>query len=126
MNTNIYYLKTNHAITEDGNDTDRVDGTTKTIFVEAETEQEMYQEAMNEFRANAYNHSVVARFLMNSKLYETSGLYVGRRCRILTEAAGIKESMITAVAKKDSGDYIEVTFGNLPVTLTRKLRKEIR
>ena len=123
MRTTIYYLRADRTITDDSSDTERVDGTTKTIFIEAETEEEMYQEALNEFKSNSYNHSVSAKFLINSKLYDTNDLYVGRKCRILTEKAGIKETLITAVKKKDDSDYIEVTFGNLPVTLTRKLRK---
>lgn len=124
MLTKTYFLRSDRTITEDANDPERVDGTVKTIYVEAETEEEMYQEALNEFKSNSYNHSVTAKFLINSKLYDTNDLYVGRRCRILTEKAGIKETMITAVKRKDESDYIEVTFGSLPVTLTRKLRKE--
>lgn len=123
METKIYYLRSDRTITTDASDSERVDGTTKTIFIEAETEDEMYQEALNEFKSNSYNHSVSAKFLINSKLYDTKDLYVGRKCRILSEKAGIKETMITAISKKDSNDYIEVTFGNLPVTLTRKIRK---
>lgn len=83
----------------------------------------MHQEALNEFKANSYNHSVEAKFLLDSKLYNPQELYVGRRCRILSEVAGIKESMITAVSRKDRSGNIEVTFGNLPVTLTKKIRK---
>ena len=84
----------------------------------------MYQEALNEFKSNSYNHSVNAKFLIDSRLYDLKDLYVGRKCRILSETAGIKESMVTAVVRKEGSDYIEITFGNLPVTLTRKIRKE--
>lgn len=126
MNTKIYYLRSDRSITENIDDPERVDGTTKTVYIEAETEAEMYEEAANQFKANSYNHSVSAKFLINSKLYDTSDLYVGRRCKILSEAAGAKESMITAVARSDGSDYIAVTFGNLPVTLTRKIRREMR
>lgn len=84
----------------------------------------MYEEALNEFKANSYNHSVSAKFLIDSKLYDTRELYVGRKCRILSETAGMRETVITSVMKKDGTNYIEVTFGNLPVTLTKKIRKE--
>lgn len=126
MNTKIYYLRSDRSITENRDDPERVGGTSKTIYIEAETEAEMYEEAVNQFKANSYNHSVAAKFLINSKLYDTSDLYVGRRCKILSEAAGVKESMITAVSRSDSSDYIAVTFGNLPVTLTRKIRREMK
>lgn len=126
MNTKIYYLRSDRTITDNPADAGRVDGTTKTVFIEAESEDEMYQEALNEFKSNSYNHSVNAKFLLDSRLYDPKDLYVGRRCRILSETAGIKESMITAVSRKENSDYIEVTFGNLPVTLTRKIRKEGR
>lgn len=124
MTTKIYYLRADRTITTDANDSDRVDGTTKTIYVEAETEEEMYEQAVNEFKQNAYNHSVSASFLIDSKIFDSNDLYVGRKCRILSEKAGIRESVITAVSKSDSGDYIKITFGSLPVTLTRKMRKE--
>lgn len=126
MNTKTYYLRSDRTITDDPADAERVDGTTKTVFIEAESEAEMYQEALNEFKSNSYNHSVNAKFLLDSRLYDPLDLYVGRKCRILSETAGIKESMVTAVARKENSDYIEVTFGNLPVTLTRKIRKGMK
>lgn len=126
MNTKTYYLRSDRTITDDPADAERVDGTTKTVFIEAESEAEMYQEALNEFKSNSYNHSVNAKFLLDSRLYDPKDLYVGRKCRILSETAGIKESMVTAVARKENSDYIEVTFGNLPVTLTRKIRKGMK
>lgn len=124
MNTKSYYLRSDKTITDNPDDINRVDGSTKTIYVEAETEEEMFQEALNEFKSNSYNHSVKAKLLLDSKLYNSNDLCVGKRCRILSETAGIKESMVTAVVRKESSGYIEVTFGNLPVTLTRKIRKE--
>ncbi|KJJ66109.1 MULTISPECIES: hypothetical protein [Clostridia] len=126
MNTKTYYLRSDRTITDDPADVERVDGTTKTVFIEAESEAEMYQEALNEFKSNSYNHSVNAKFLLDSRLYDPKDLYVGRKCRILSETAGIKESMVTAVARKENSDCIEVTFGNLPVTLTRKIRKGMK
>ena len=126
MKTKIYYLRSDRSITENIDDPERVDGTTKTVYIEAETGAEMYEEAANQFKANSYNHSVSAKFLIDSKLYDTGDLYVGRRCKILSESAGVKESIITAVSRSDSSNYIAVTFGNLPVTLTRKIRREMR
>ena len=126
MNSKSYYFRSDRTITDDPADAERVDGTTKTVFIEAESEEEMYQEALNEFKSNSYNHSVNAKFLFDSRLYDPKDLYVGRQCRILSETAGIKESMITAVSRKENSDYIEVTFGNLPVTLTRKIRKGMK
>ena len=126
MKTKIYYLRSDRSITENIDDPERVDETTKTVYIEAETGAEMYEEAANQFKANSYNHSVSAKFLIDSKLYDTGDLYVGRRCKILSESAGVKESIITAVSRSDSSNYIAVTFGNLPVTLTRKIRREMR
>lgn len=120
--TKHYYLRSDRTITEDADDPKRTDGTAKTISVLAETEAEMYQQALNEFKSNAYNHSVTAKFLAASKIYETSDLFIGRKCRILTKV-GVKESIITEVSKKQDCEYIEITFGNLPVKLTRKIRK---
>lgn len=123
MQTRIYYLRSDRSVTDNRDDTERVDGTAKTIFIEAETEEEMYQEMLNEFRANSYNHSVTVKILTDSKLFDKKDLYVGRMCRILSEKAGIRETMITSVIRKD--EYcIQVTFGKLPVKLTGKLRRE--
>lgn len=115
-----FYLHSDRSVSEV--DKDRVDGTISTLYIEAETEEEMIQEAKNEFKSNSYSHSVEAEILINSKLYPASELYVGHEVKIKTAAAGIKESIISEISFTDSAYAISVKFGILKVTLTDKLK----
>lgn len=115
-----FYLHSDRSISEI--DEDRINGTISTIRIEAETEEEMIQEAKNEFKSNSYSHSIEADILSNSKLYPAHELYVGHEVKIKTAAAGIQESIISAITTNDSADVISVKFGILKVTLTDKLK----
>ena len=115
-----FYLHPNRTVSESSEN--RVDGTISTIFVEAETEDEMIQAAKNEFKSNSYSHSIEANILMTSKLYPLNELYVGHELVIKTAAAGVKESIISEIAFSDDSNAIFVKFGILKVTLTDKLK----
>lgn len=114
-----FYLHSNRSVSEVNED--RVDGTISTIVIEAETEEEMIQEAKNEFKSNSYSHSIEAQILAASKLYPANELYVGHEVMVKT-AAGIKESIISDISFTDAADVIAVKFGILKVTLTDKLK----
>lgn len=115
-----FYLHSDRSVSEV--DKDRVDGTISTVRIEAETEEEMIQEAKNEFKSNSYSHSIEAQMLISSKLYPVSELYVGHEVKIKTAAAGIKESIISEISISDAENIIFVKFGILKVTLTDKLK----
>ena len=119
-----YYLLTNRSISTNVSDTDRVDGTIKSIYVEAETEAEMYDEVINEFQRNSYEHKITFYLRENSKLYLPDDYYVGRKCQIETKT-GVKESLITAIERESSSGVRKITMGKLKVTLTSKLRGTI-
>ncbi len=121
----FYYLRADRSVTDDKDDPERVDGTAKTIQVTAETESEMYQSVTNEFKSNSYNHNISFKILDSSKLYDVDDFYVGRSVRILTEHQGVVESIVTETEHSEES-YIQVTLGKLPVTLTKKIRKEVR
>lgn len=114
-----FYLHSDRSVSEINED--RVDGTISTIYIEAETEEEMIQEAKNEFKSNSYSHSIEAKILSTSKLYPANELYVGHEVMIKT-AAGIKESIISEISFTDAAETIAVKFGILKVTLTDKLK----
>ena len=116
----FFYLHSDRSVSE--KDADRIDGTISTIRIEAETEEEMIQEARNEFKSNSYSHSIEAEILADSKLFPIDELYVGHEVMIKTAAAGIKESIISGISFSDSGNVISVKFGILKVTLTDKLK----
>jgi len=115
-----FYLHSDRSISEV--DQDRIDGTISTTYIEAENEEEMIQEAKNEFKSNSYSHSIETSIFVNSKLYPKSELYVGHEVTIKTAAAGIQRSIISAISFTDSADVITVKFGILKVTLTDKLK----
>lgn len=118
-NLRYFYLHSDRSISE--LDKDRIDGTIKSVYIETETEEEMIQEAKNEFKSNSYSHSIEADIAANSKIYPKEELYVGHEVTIKT-AAGIKESIISEISYSDDVDLISVKFGILKVKLTDKLK----
>ena len=115
-----FYLHPNRSVSEINEN--RVDGTISTSYIEAETEEEMIQEAKNEFKSNSYSHSIEAEILTDSKLYPVNELYVGHEVRIKTASAGIQDSIISGISFDDSGNTISIKFGILKVSLTDKLK----
>lgn len=115
-----FYLHSDRSVSEV--DKDRIDGTISTLYIEAETEEEMIQEAKNEFKSNSYSHSVETSIIANSKLYPMDELYVGHEVTLKTAAAGIKESIISEINFTDAADVVTVKFGILKVTLIDKLK----
>ena len=115
-----FYLHSDRTVSEV--DEDRIDGTIKTLVIEAETQEEMIQEARNEFKSNSYSHSIEAEIVANSKIYPKDELYAGHEVTIKTAAAGIQKSIISEVSFADNANTISVKFGILKVSLTDKLK----
>lgn len=115
-----FYLHSNRTVSEENKN--RIRGKVSTIYIEAETEEEMIQEAKNEFKSNSYMHSIEAEFLESSKLYPPDQLYVGHEVTIKTAAEGIKESIISEISFTHETGVISVKFGVLKVKLTDKLK----
>ena len=116
-----YYLLSDRTISTDVNNVNRMDGTIKSIYVEADTEAEMYEEVINEFQSNSYEHKITFYLRENSLLYLPDDYYVGRKCQVETKT-GVKTSLITAIEREASSGVRKVTLGKLKVTLTSKLR----
>lgn len=117
-----YYLKSDRTVTEDVDDPDRIDGTSKSIYVETEAESDMRQQAMNEFAGNRYHHQVNFKLKKKSQLYNVADYYVGRLCNFKSKT-GIRETIITAIKNSSDSELLEVTFGKLKITLIEKLRR---
>lgn len=115
-----FYLHSDRSTSEVNKD--RIDGTISTIYIEAETEEEMIQEAKNEFKSNSYSHSIETDIIVSSNIYPFEELYAGHEVRIKTSAAGIQESIISEISFDDASDVISVKFGILKVRLTDKLK----
>ena len=90
----------------------------------ASTEAEMYDEVLNEFQRNSYEHKITFYLRENSQLYLPDDYYVGRKCQVETKT-GVKESLITAIERESSSGVRKITMGKLKVTLTSKLRGAI-
>lgn len=115
-----FYLHSDRSVSEINKD--RIDGNISTIYIEAETEEEMIEEAKKEFKSNSYSHSIEAGILSTSKLYPTDELYVGHEVMIKTAAAGIQGSIISEISFSDAENVVFVKFGILKVKLTDKLK----
>lgn len=115
-----FYLHSDRSTSEIN--VDRINGTISTIYIEAETEEEMIQEAKNEFKNNSYSHSIEADILATSSVYPFDEFYAGHEVMIKTSAAGIQKSIISEVSFDDASDIFSVKFGILKVKLTDKLK----
>lgn len=117
-----FFLLADRTITEDIFDANRAAGVSRSIYIEAEKEDEMLQQVYNEFASNQYSHKISFSLNRNSRLYPESKFYVGRKCTIRTKS-GVKTSLITKAEVKDSSAMVGLTFGNLKITLIEKLRR---
>lgn len=122
VTTRIFYLLADRTITEDETDNRRVKGIIKSLYIEAQEEAEMLQQVYNEFAGNTYNHKISFSIRKGSQCYPETEFSIGRKCLIKT-CAGVKTSMVTGLAKKSLSDLLQVTMGNLKVTLIEKLRR---
>lgn len=120
----VYFLRNNRTITTNANDSDRADGSVDCLYLEKETIEEVVEEVYNKFKSNSYQHSVTADVRIGSNIYPISQFFVGHECSIKTISHGVKSSLITKIERKKDSPYLTVKFGNLPVTLLEKLRKE--
>lgn len=115
-----FFLKTDRTITDDISDPDRAKGYVDAIISTAETEEEMRQEAIDQFKANSYQHKITFD-VVPSRLVSKSDLYVGHQLVVKT-SSGVKDSIITGISHSNGQTAISVTLGQLAVTLIEKLK----
>lgn len=116
-----YFLKTDRTITTNIDDADRADGSSDVVAITAETEAEMYEEVVNKFKSNSYNHKIEFDVLDSSVLIPSSDLLVGNECTVKT-SAGIKNSIITLVNHASGESVSHIELGQLKITLLDKLK----
>lgn len=116
-----YYLLNDRSITTDKTDTNRAKGSTKSMIIEAETEEEMYQSVQDEFASNSYTHKISFDLYAESKLYDYIDLYIGRGCTIRTKD-GIRTSLVTSQTLSNESPFVTIELGKLKVTLIEKIR----
>lgn len=122
VTTKFFYLLEDRTITEDGTDNRRAKGIIKSLYIEAQEEAEMQQQVYNEFAGNTYNHKISFGIRKGSQCYPEADFSIGRKCLIKT-CAGVKASMVTGIAKVSTSNLVQITMGNLKITLIDKLRR---
>lgn len=118
-----FYLLANRTITTDGSDPNRATGQTRSMVIEADSYDEMYQAVVDEFSRNSYKHKINFALFMDSQLYDYRDLYIGRDTVIKTKT-GIRSSLVTAQSITNNSRFAAVTFGKLKVTLIEKIRSK--
>ena len=118
-----YILLADRTLSDDITSPERAVGSTETVYIEAETEGKMYEEVVNQFKSNSYNHSVECSVKSGSKLFPAESLFVGAEVVLKTKSHGIHNSLVTRVSKSNTSNFVGVKFGSLKITLIEKLRK---
>lgn len=116
-----YYLLTDRTISTDKSAANRAQGSVKSMVIEAESEDEMYQKVQDEFSSNSYSHKITFSLYMDSQIYEYINLYVGRPVMIKTKN-GIRTTLVTATTVSNESRFTEIELGKLKVTLIDKIR----
>lgn len=115
-----YYLKTDRTITTDVNDLDRAKGNIDVITCQTDVEAE--QAGIDAFKSNSYQHNVSMDVRKSSKLYDTGGLYPGRKLNIKTSDNGVYSTFISKTNEKKTSVLHHIDCGNMKITLIDKLK----
>ena len=113
-NTYTLYLKTDRTTTTNKNDKDRADGRTVTVYTE--NYEDAPQFALDQMKANAYNHNITFS-------YYNRYIKIGTPIAIKTKESLIYDTYISSV-KITNSKFIEYICGNIRTTLIDKLLKE--
>lgn len=115
-NNGIYtlYLKTDRTTTTTASDPDRADGKVTTVYTE--NYEDANQKALDEMKANSYNHNITFN------LYDRY-IKVGTPIAIKTKESIIYNSYISAV-KITPKKFYEYICGNIRIKFIDKLLKE--
>ena len=116
-----YYLLTDRTISTNKAAANRADGSVRSMVIEAENSNEMYQTVQDKFADNSYSHKITFKLYMDSQIYEYIKLYVGRNATIKTKD-GIRTTLVTAVTVSNDSRFAEIELGKLKVTLIDKIR----
>ena len=113
-NKYILYLKTDRTTTTNMDDPDRADG--KVVTVYTENYEDAQQTALDQMKANAYNHNITFN-------YYNRFIPVGTPIAIKTKESLIFDTYISAIRLTNS-KFIEYTCGNIRIKFIDKLLKE--
>jgi len=115
-----YYLKTDRTITDNGSDPDRAVG--KIEAVTCEKDLDVYQKAVDTFKANSYAHNISFSLVSSSMVYESSEFYINRPLNIKTLDNGVYLTFIAKKKYKMKSTIVDYECGNIRVNLIDKLK----
>lgn len=115
-----YFLRTDRTITDNASDPNRAVG--KVEAVTCEKDDDVYQKAVDTFKANSYAHNIAFSLVSSSLVYESGELYVNRPLQIKTHDNGIYLTFIAKRKHKMKSTVIEYECGNIKVNLIDKLK----
>ena len=118
-----FYLRSDKSVTMNAADPDRVDGQVTTIYIQAATIGDVEQKVIDKFGSNKYDHKAEISVLKEG-LYALTDYYAGRKSSLYSQGK-VLNSILTQVSYSDSEPFVTLTFGELPVTLTDKIRSMI-
>ena len=116
-NINSWYLLNNRTVTNNINDSNRVIGSEDIIFVE--NEDEAYQEALNIFKVNKYNHLIEFKINENTKLIDMKDIKIRKNVKIKINE-NILESYISAISRYKNNNFINIKLGNIRINFIDK------
>lgn len=108
------YLLNDRTTTTDMNNPNRAEGIVKTIYTEKN--EDAHQKALDEFKANSYNHKISFNILEKN-------FKIGTPISIKTKKSIIYDTYISAIKIKHS-KFIEYTCGNIRTHFIDKILKE--
>lgn len=108
------YLLNDRTTTTDKNNQNRAAG--KTVVVYTEKYEDAAQTALNEIKANSYNHNITFS-------YYNKFIPVGTPIAIKTKESAIYDTYISAI-KITKNKFIDYTCGNIRINFIDKIKKE--
>lgn len=115
-----FYALSDGTVSTNPADPNRIEGKIDSVYITADTYAEAVEKAIEKFSSSKRQHKLVLRVLSEG-CYELKDYYEGKTVKVWIDGREI-DSYITQLDYSSESYTIDVTLGDLPVTLTDKLR----
>ncbi len=112
-NTYTLYLLNDRTTTTDGTNVKRAEGSTKTVYTENYADAP--QKALDEMKANSYEHNIT--FKLDKYIKQ------GTPIAIKTKNSLIYDTYISKMVRKSNNKFYEYTCGNIRINLIDKIKQ---
>lgn len=119
-----YFLLSDRTTTTDINNKNRAIGLVKTVYTEKD--EDARQTALNEFKANSYEHLVQFDINSNTKLFNIEKWNIGTPVKIKTKNNIVVDSYISAITKIKGSNFYSIKTGNIRIDFIDKIKKELK